>query len=507
MENKLIKTKIENLIKETKKLTIDNAILYIKVKFPENEFIWEKIDEGNDFYYDHRDIIHLTNRTDLIISYPGGDRLGGKYSEPYTNISFHNVKFNSLDNILYLFFDNNYNEENQIANYLNELAQNDNLSNEEILIQLNNADNIPYHLLNQLSDEQLQNKIIKNSIVDCIESIAFYRRNQAYDQYQYGHYGGEDIYNWELSESSQFKNLLDNLPDKVKKNCKNELEKSWLLIPDTKKDLIDEKSLLQKEIKFLFFLSANQENVIQDIRNRYYLLKNYDTYLSNEIIRNNDDVSLQYEISTLWHGGGIFYLDCLDTDRLIKFCNTEIHEVNQYKEKLYNENKVLEQENEAIEKKHFYFWQTKNKNESKKIIAKNLFKINKNICEITECKEQIKELYKQNDIGIQFKKDVSIMVENNPMKNIESIYSNLDLDYYMYDLNNFSKEQLVELIKDKIESKLSQLEPLNNKLMDIKETLSKITLLEADKALENNDNEFENINKLDEEEYYEENVL
>ena len=59
MENKLIKTKIENLIKETKQLRIDEVISYIKIKFPENEFSWENIDERSDFYYDHRDIIHF----------------------------------------------------------------------------------------------------------------------------------------------------------------------------------------------------------------------------------------------------------------------------------------------------------------------------------------------------------------------------------------------------------------------------------------------------------------
>ena len=68
MENELIKTKIENLIKETKQLKIDDVISYIKIKFPENEFSWENIDERSDFYYDRRDIIHLTNQTDLIIN-------------------------------------------------------------------------------------------------------------------------------------------------------------------------------------------------------------------------------------------------------------------------------------------------------------------------------------------------------------------------------------------------------------------------------------------------------
>ena len=38
MENKLIKTKIENLIEKTKQLKIHDVISYIKIEFPENEF-------------------------------------------------------------------------------------------------------------------------------------------------------------------------------------------------------------------------------------------------------------------------------------------------------------------------------------------------------------------------------------------------------------------------------------------------------------------------------------
>ena len=118
MENELIKTKIENLIKETKQLKIDDVISYIKIKFPENEFSWENIDERSDFYYHRRDIIHLTNQTDLIINYPGGDRFGDIFAEPYTDISFHNLKlinkYDDLEDKLYLFLNDKYNSLNEI---------------------------------------------------------------------------------------------------------------------------------------------------------------------------------------------------------------------------------------------------------------------------------------------------------------------------------------------------------------------------------------------------------
>ena len=91
----------------------------------------QNIDERNDFYYDHRDIIHLTNQTELIINYPGGDRFGDLYAEPYTDISFLSFKLsgnNDLDDNLYLFLNDKYNEGNKILDYLNEFSSNANFS-------------------------------------------------------------------------------------------------------------------------------------------------------------------------------------------------------------------------------------------------------------------------------------------------------------------------------------------------------------------------------------------
>ena len=132
----------------------------------------ENIDERNDFYYDHRDIIHLTNQTELIINYPGGDRFGDLYAEPYTDISFHSFKLsgnNDLDDNLYLFLNDKYNEGNKILDYLNEFSSNANFSIEEIIIRLTTMNvNIPYHILGQLSNEELQNIKVKEAIVNCV---------------------------------------------------------------------------------------------------------------------------------------------------------------------------------------------------------------------------------------------------------------------------------------------------------------------------------------------------
>ena len=210
----------------------------------------QNIDERNDFYYDHRDIIHLTNQTELIINYPGGDRFGDLYAEPYTDISFHSFKLsgnNDLDDNLYLFLNDKYNEGNKILDYLNEFSSNANFSIEEIIIRLTTMNvNIPYHILGQLSNEELQNIKVKEAIVNCVENITFHKHFDACDQYQYGQYGGEDVAEWRLSQSLQFKEIWESLPDKVREYCNDELERAWLQIPNTKNILNGEVEFLQE---------------------------------------------------------------------------------------------------------------------------------------------------------------------------------------------------------------------------------------------------------------------
>ena len=57
--------------------------------------------------------------------------------------------------------------------------------------------------------------------------------NEAYEQYMYGRYGGEDVASWRLSQSSQFKELWKELPIKIESVCHSELEKTWLELLNT----------------------------------------------------------------------------------------------------------------------------------------------------------------------------------------------------------------------------------------------------------------------------------
>ena len=68
------------------------------------------------------------------------------------------------------------------------------------------------------------------------------------------------------------------------------------------------------------------------------------------------------------------------------------------------------------------------------------------------------------------------------------LYQSLISDYNTNDLNNYSEEEFIVMIKDITSSKLLQLEPMNNELINLNETLSKISISKSDNEIENNDN-------------------
>ena len=80
------------------------------------------------------------------------------------------------------------------------------------------------------------------------------------------------------------------------------------------------------------------------------------------------------------------------------------------------------------------------------------------------------------------------MVKNNQIKDINMLYQSLISDYNTNDLNNYSEEEFIVMIKDITSSKLLQLEPMNNELINLNETLSKISISKPDNEIENNDN-------------------
>ena len=86
------------------------------------------------------------------------------------------------------------------------------------------------------------------------------------------------------------------------------------------------------------------------------------------------------------------------------------------------------------------------------------------------------------------------MVKNNQIKDINMLYQSLISDYNTNDLNNYSEEEFIVMIKDITSSKLLQLEPMNNELINLNETLSKISISKSDNEIENDDNVYKEYN-------------
>ena len=243
------------------------------------------------------------------------------------------------------------------------------------------------------------------------------------------------------------------------------------------------KGTEEERIDILYQLESNQDNIIQDIHNRYILLEKYDTYLS-------DDFPLRKAISTLWWN----CLEQLDTDNHLEFINNKISEINNCRKELYIENTLLKQENEILQQKKYYFWRWEEKNKDRERLADNLNEINKNNDTVAELEEQLNTLSKKHNIGIQLKEDICKMVKNNQIKDINMLYQSLISDYNTNDLNNYSEEEFIVMIKDITSSKLLQLEPMNNELINLNETLSKISISKSDNEIENDDNVYKEYN-------------
>lgn len=184
----------------------------------------------------------------------------------------------------------------------------------------------------------------------------------------------------------------------------------------------------------------------------------------------------------------------LDTDNHLEFINNKISEINNCRKELDIENTLLKQENEILQQKRYYFWRWEEKNKDRERLADNLNEINKNNDTVAELEEQLNTLSKKHNIGIQLKEDICKMVKNNQIKDINMLYQSLISDYNTNDLNNYSEEEFIVMIKDITSSKLLQLEPMNNELINLNETLSKISISKSDNEIENDDNVYKEYN-------------
>ena len=259
-----LKDKINACLKKAISVSVNDFILYVKEIFPENEYDWDTVQESNDFYVEHEDIIHLSNEnlTKLVISYPGGDRIGSSLSDPYTDVYF-STPMSCTGNLLYLYRESKYNVENEIAKNIEGLVSDIKSNTSEIINELNQMSDVKHYVSNsffeRLDTKALNNAEVKKAIADNVNCTANFKSIMAHEQYEYGRYGGLDVGECELSGADQFKLLWDNLPERIEKACHKELEEKWLSYPEAKDTLLKDKKEFIEQIEFFCFYKERRK--------------------------------------------------------------------------------------------------------------------------------------------------------------------------------------------------------------------------------------------------------
>lgn len=475
-----IKFAIYDLVKKARTMTVDEAITYIKENFPENQFVWDKTDESYDIYVNQIDVIHLSAEPfdQLVIKYPGGNKYGPYFSEPHTSIYFKMINDESVTDF-YLFINDKYNEENRILDYLVVESSIDTLSVEEILNRLNKSFfEFPNEILSKISETQLKDTQIIAAIVSCVEKFATLRSKDAYEEYMFGQPDGVEFEEWQLSISEQFKYIWGALPKNIQAACHKELNNKFLSLPfdtvanvsntDVKPEnaeepveiinssephMLEERELSDMDREFLKSLKVNREKYIQDIHNKYEIMRNHKEYLA--LIKSDENYSV---------GADVSYLDSrLENVDITVSLNSDMEklaEITSNVNVLVEENKKYEQENQALASKKYFFWQGNKKQRAMDKIESNKVIVAKNEETIEGLVAQQNKMQHLVDIRISFQKDISEMIKSNPMKGLPHIYKLFTEEgkdkyadnYVLYntDLRNVSEKEYVAQIDKKI---------------------------------------------------------
>lgn len=287
MNNEILNEKLNQLVSTLKKenMTKEDVVQTIKSIFPKNDFTYENINNSTDFYVENKDIIRLSpnNETKIVISYPEGDRFGDRLSDPNTDIWIEYLNKDKLEKLP--LFENNHVEKTWIENIAQakeDITQDKPLTKEYILAQIkSHSDNfppeLPLSLLERASDELLLDKDIKKAVINGMKDIAKYDAGEKYDQFQYGHNGGEDVEDWEMQECEQFRHI--HLPDNVEKLYKQDIEDTYLQYEGVYDRLKDELESLKTEMIDQTYLYNNKELILSFFSKRNEVYKNNKEYI------------------------------------------------------------------------------------------------------------------------------------------------------------------------------------------------------------------------------------
>lgn len=287
MNNEILNEKLNQLVSTLKKenMTKEDVVQTIKSIFPKNDFTYENINNSTDFYVENKDIIRLSpnNETKIVISYPEGDRLGNRLSDPNTDIWVEYLNNDRLEKISLL--ENNHIEErwlNIINDKIQDLIKENELNKSYVLNYIKESLNkyppvLPNELLERTDDKILLDNEVKTAVINGMKDIAEYDAGEKYDQFQYGHNGGEDVEDWEMQECEQFRQI--HLPDNVEKLYKQDIEDTYLQYEGVYDRLKDEVESLRTEMIDQTYLYNNKERILSFFSKRNEIYKNNEDYI------------------------------------------------------------------------------------------------------------------------------------------------------------------------------------------------------------------------------------
>lgn len=292
MNNEVLYNKLNQLLTTIRKENIsDNIVNEIRNIFPKNNYKYEDIFNETDFYLENKEIIHLSpnNESKIIISFPEGDLLTSKLSDPNTDIWIEYCDNEHLEKIT--LFENNHTEEQGLELFndkLGALVQESKLTKNYVLNYIKESldkypPKLPMTLLEKADDQILLDNDIKVAVLSGMKQIAQHDAGEAYEQYMYGEFGGMDVENWKMKPCAQFR--LIQLPDNVKKLYEQDIEDTYLKYDGVYDDLKKQVESLRTDIIDQTILQNNKERIFSFLSKRNEIYENHKEFI-NEFRKN-----------------------------------------------------------------------------------------------------------------------------------------------------------------------------------------------------------------------------
>lgn len=465
MKAEVNKRKIIDLVEATKYMNVYDAVSYIRNVFPPSEYEQESINKSNYFMIDRRDIFYLSDdcRSQLVIRYPGGDRLGSKLALPKTDIYLTNKIMEANNDCypaLYLFMSDKYNENNDIRSFVDELVDGKQLTKEDVLTVLKgDCDPIPVKFLGKVDVEILKDKDVKMAIVHCVKNNAIYLRQEAKDISEYGADITGDNYSWKKSESAQFEKIINSLPANVKNVCREEILLTWANLSDTKERYKSLENKVAGAVKEVSELKANKDKYVLRLKQEETVLDKYASYIFL-------GRSIRQELN--------FDSPSLLTRHLIDRLSFQADMISDTEKKIA----AIALEKNELENRKFSFWQRKEKNDTiakiKELEIEFEYEKETSILQ----REKYDELSKFFAVACDFENDVREMQKTNSMDNVKPLFQYSFMQTIdMYEIKQkeyqgeYTKKEYNDIVINTMEKEIAKLPSLEKELESIRKRL------------------------------------